>query len=45
LPLDIELYEKADSLPEGNADPAFKKKPEIAIDLIDQSLALDMNQQ
>jgi SRSO17 transposase len=39
LPLDIELYQKADSLPEGNADPEFKKKPEIARDLIDQSLA------
>lgn len=39
LPLDRELYQKADSLPKGNADPEFKKKPEIAIDLIDQSLA------
>jgi len=39
LPLDIELYQKADSLPGGNADPEFKKKPEIARDLIDQSLA------
>ena len=39
LPLDIELYQKADSLPEGKADPEFKKKPEIAINLIDQSVA------
>jgi SRSO17 transposase len=39
LPLDVELYQKADSLPGGKADPEFKKKPEIAIDLIDQSLA------
>ena len=39
LPLDRELYQKADSLPKGNADPEFKKKPEIARDLIDQSLA------
>ena len=39
LPLDRELYQKADSLPFGNADPEFKKKPEIARDLIDQSLA------
>ena len=39
LPLDIELYQKADSLPKGNADPEFKNKPEIARDLIDQSLA------
>src|SRR4028118_6679 len=39
LPLDIELYQKANSLPKGKADPEFKKKPEIARDLIDQSLA------
>lgn len=39
LPLDIKLYQKADSLPKGNGDPEFKKKPEIARDLIDQSLA------
>jgi len=39
LPLDVELYQKADSLPEGKADPEFKKKAEIARDLIDQSLA------
>ena len=39
LPLDRELYQKADSLAKGNADPEFKKKPEIARDLIDQSLA------
>ena len=39
LPLDIELYQKAGSLPEGNADPQFKKKPEIARDIIDKSLA------
>jgi SRSO17 transposase len=40
LPLDIKLYQKADSLPKGNADPEFKKKPELALDLIDKSLAL-----
>ncbi|TAG37294.1 MAG: IS701 family transposase, partial [Oscillatoriales cyanobacterium] len=39
LPLDIELYKKADSLPSGKDDPSFKKKPEIAINLIDQTLA------
>ena len=39
LPLDIELYKKADSLPEGKEDPEFKKKPEIAINLIDKTLA------
>jgi SRSO17 transposase len=39
LPLDIELYKKADSLPEGKDDQEFKKKPEIAINLIDKTLA------
>ncbi len=28
LPLDLELYQHADSLPEGKQDPLFKKKPE-----------------
>jgi hypothetical protein len=27
LPLDIELYQHGDSLPEGKKDPEFKKKP------------------
>ena len=39
LPLDIELYQKADSLLKGNANREFKKKPELALDLIDKSLA------
>ena len=39
LPLDIELYQHSNSLPEGKKDTEFKKKPEIAIDLIDRSLA------
>jgi SRSO17 transposase len=39
LPLDIELYQHSISLPKGKQDPEFKKKPEIAIDLIDRSLA------
>lgn len=38
LPLDIELYQHADSLPEGKKDPSFKKKPELALALIDKSL-------
>ena len=37
-PLDIELYQKADSLPQGKADPEFKKKPEIALELINRTL-------
>lgn len=38
LPLDIELYQHASSLPEGKKDTEFKKKPELALDLIDRSL-------
>jgi len=37
LPLDIELYQHASSLPEGKKDSSFKKKPELALDLIDRS--------
>lgn len=38
LPLDIELYQHASSLPLGKEDGDFKKKPEIGIELIDRSL-------
>ncbi len=38
LPLDIELYQQAQSLAEGKKDPEFKKKPEIALNLINRSL-------
>jgi SRSO17 transposase len=38
LPLDIELYQHANSLPQGKADIEFKKKPELALGLIDRSL-------
>ncbi len=38
LPLDIELYQHSNSLPEGKKDPEFKKKPELALELIDKSL-------
>ena len=38
LPLDIELYQHADSLTEGKQDPEFEKKPELAIKLIDLTL-------
>ena len=37
-PLDIKLYQHKNSLQEGNKDPSFKKKPELAIELIDKSL-------
>lgn len=38
LPLDIELYQHADSLAEGKQDAEFEKKPELAIKLIDLTL-------
>jgi hypothetical protein len=37
LPLDIELYQHASSLPQGKKDIDFKKKPELALALIDRS--------
>ena len=37
LPLEIELSKKADSLPSVKDDSEFKKKPEIAINLIDKT--------
>ncbi|EGJ30257.1 transposase [Moorena producens 3L] len=39
LPLDLELYQHATSLPNGNKDEEFKKKPDLGIELIDRSLA------
>ncbi len=39
LPLDIELYQHAKSLPEGKTDQEFKKKPDLALELIDKSRA------
>ncbi len=38
LPLDIELYQHASSLPQGKKDIEFKKKPELALAWIDRSL-------
>ena len=38
LPLDIELYQYANSLPDGKKDPDFKKKPQLALSLIDKTL-------
>lgn len=38
LPLDIALYQHASSLEQGKADPKFKKKPDLALELIDQCL-------
>jgi SRSO17 transposase len=39
LPLDIELYQHANSLAEGKQDPEFEKKTDIAIKLIDLTLS------
>jgi SRSO17 transposase len=38
LPLDLELYQHANSLPKGKKDIEFQKKPELALTLIDRSL-------
>ena len=38
LPLDIELDQHASSLPGGKENPEFRKKPEIALSLMDQCL-------
>ena len=38
LPLDIELYQHSLSLPDEKNDPEFKKKPELALELIDKSV-------
>lgn len=39
LPLDLEIYRKASDFAEGKKDPEFKKKPTIAIELIEKSRA------
>jgi SRSO17 transposase len=38
LPLDLELDQHATSLAAGKLDPEFKKKPTLALELIDKSL-------
>lgn len=38
LPLDVALYQHASSLEQGKADPNFKKKPDLALELIEQCL-------
>jgi DDE superfamily endonuclease len=38
LPLDVELYQKSDSLPEGKEDKDFIKKPDIALKLVNQTI-------
>ena len=39
LPLDVELYQHADSLPKGKEDKDFVKKPDIALKLVNQTLS------
>jgi hypothetical protein len=36
-PLHIEPYEPAERLPRGKADPAFRTKPQIGVDLVDRA--------
>ena len=38
LPLDVELYQHADSLPQGKEDKDFVKKPDLALKLVNQTL-------
>ena len=38
LPLDVELYHKADSFPEGKEDKDFIKKPDIGLKLVNQTI-------
>ncbi len=38
LPLDVELYQHADSLPQGKEDKDFVKKPDIPLKLVNQTL-------
>ena len=38
LPLDVELYQHANSLPKGKEDKNFVKKPDLAVKLINQTL-------
>lgn len=43
VPIDLRLYKHASSLEEGKKDEEFRKKPEIAIELIDSCLAKALN--
>jgi SRSO17 transposase len=36
-PLHMEPYEPAERLPDGRADPAFRTKPQIGVDLVDRA--------
>ncbi|MEY2833313.1 MAG: hypothetical protein RLZZ574_2572 [Cyanobacteriota bacterium] len=38
LPLDVELYQKSDSFPEGKEAKNFRKKPDIALELVNQTI-------
>lgn len=39
LPLDVELYQKSSSLPDGKEDQEFVKKPDLAIKLVKKTLS------
>ena len=38
IPLDLKIYQPASSLDKGKEDEEFKKKPELALELIDKSI-------
>ena len=39
LPLDVEFYQHASSLPSGKQNPEFVKKPDLALKLVDKGLS------
>jgi hypothetical protein len=41
-PLDVMMYKHASNFEKGKEDPEFKKKPELAIELVDQCLKRDL---
>ncbi len=43
IPLDLAIYQHADSLPEGKDDKDFIKKPDLALNLINKSLKRKLN--
>jgi hypothetical protein len=42
FPVDVEMYKPAASLEKGREDPEFKKKPELALALVDKCLKRDL---
>jgi len=42
VPLDVEIYYKADNFEEGKEDEQFRKKPEIALELLEKCLSRNL---